>query len=66
MGYTETVLEKISSMEVRGDERKTIWEAVVGAFEREGVDGVVSELDNQMTAIEEKFDSLLDSLDKML
>ena len=66
MGYNETVLEKIGSMEERADARKTIWEALAGSFEREGADGVSNELERQMAEIKGKFDSLLDSLDRML
>lgn len=66
MGYNEIMLEKISSIKERADARKTIWEATVGSFEKEGADGVSNELARQMAEIKEKFDPLLDSLDKML
>jgi len=66
MGYSEIMLEKISSMEERSDERKAIWEATVGSFEREGAEGVSSELTQQMTGVRERFDVLLDSLEQML
>lgn len=66
MSLNEKVSEKISCMEQRSSERATLWQTIADAFESEGADGVATELANQMTAIEEKFDSLLDSLDKML
>ena len=66
MGYHEIALEKISSMEERADARKTIWEATAGSFETEGAEGVSNELVRQMAEIKERFDALLDSLDKML
>jgi hypothetical protein len=66
MSLKEKVSEKIGAMEQRSSERETPWQTIVGAFDSEGADGVVTELDNQMAAIEEKFDKLLDSLDKML
>jgi predicted nucleotide-binding protein (sugar kinase/HSP70/actin superfamily) len=66
MGHNEKVLEKINTMEQRANERNSLWKTVLDSFEKEGADGVATELARQMDAIEEKFDAALSKLDAML
>ena len=66
MGHNEKVLEKINTTEQRANERKSIWKTVYDSFEKEGADGVSTELARQKDAIEEKFDAALSKLDAML
>ena len=65
MGYNEKVLEKISGMEQRSDERESLWQSIIQSFEQEGSDGVASELAGLMGKVQERFDALLKKLDEM-
>jgi hypothetical protein len=65
MGYNEKVLEKISAIEQRSNERKPLWQSIIRSFEQEGADGVANELAGLMGKVQERFDALLEKLDEM-
>ena len=65
MGYNEKVLEKISLMEQRSNERESLWQSIIESFEQEGANGVANVLAGQIGKIQERFDALLEKLDEM-
>jgi len=66
MGCNEKVLDKITVMEQRADERKALWHTISDSFKEEGAEGVANELTRQMREIQERFDALLAKLNDML
>ena len=65
MGYRENVLDKIDAMEHRADERRSLWQTLINSFDQEGTDGAANELVGQIGKVQERFDALLEKLEKM-
>lgn len=66
MGYNEKVLDKITVIGQRANERKALWYTISDRFKEEGAEGVANELARQMDEIREKFDALLAKLNDVL
>ena len=66
MGCNEKVLDKITVMERRADERKALWHTISDSFGKEGAEGVANELAVEMDEFRENFDVLLAKLNDML
>jgi hypothetical protein len=66
MGYNEKVLDKIAMMEQRAKERKALWHTISNSFEKEGAEGIASELAVEMDEYRGNFDALLAKLNEML
>jgi hypothetical protein len=66
MGCNDKVLDKITVMEQRANERKALWHIIWDSFEEEGAERVAYELARQMNEIRGEFDALLAKLNDML